>query len=813
MSRRTSVYLFRVVVRGLFLVMAVAVPALNAQVITTFDSGLEGWQVTGDNASAWEPATGNPGGCLAVNDLATGDMNYIIAPAAYHGDWSGMTAADSLSAEIYLNNTSGGSLVNPAYIFRIAGPGGAAHSLVGAAYLPAQGVWTAYQAYLDEANWVIESGTWTEILSAVNSVRITGEFVTGGEIVRLDNVQLSSTPGTVFIPCVYDDFNEAGTGDWSFLNTNSVSNPGSGGNKGGFIQIGDKSGISTAIAPAMFLGDWSSLDQSGYVAVDVRVLSRSGTGLGIIEFIRISGPGGSAYVTLDTSELPPSGLVWKTFRYPLDSSTWTVDSGTWVGLLANIANCIIMPEFFNSTETVGLDNFGRMADSCPAIDDTVGVYGVGIAGCGYLSLVGISSTAYNVRAGELYGLVRTGTGSGGGLYPVSGPGSGIRIQAYDTAAHLIFDREGNGFISEDYSGNIYRRAWTGGSTLWVSGFHSGDDDPYGMTFAPLGFNGTNVNEGDILVSDWGYNGADQIWAFSPDSAEGEQLVMGDPGNVDQFDLAADPDGEVYVCDELDSNNLYRLGPDGALSSLALSVPIGTLYSIVYDNVEEDIYVAGQDSKAVYRVDPDTGNVTLVAEGFASFSPCCLEIDPATRRLWVADAGYNRVYEFCLDGGVSVDMAVRLEGADRPADSGWQVPLFAGFFQPGADVLQDPALYYCHLTTNREGEYAVGQVPGVAAGTYDITAVSEHTLLNVRRNVVIAGASTAVDLGTLAEGNADDNHTIHLTDFGVLAGAWQASAGEAGYDSRADFDRNGEVNFSDLYLLCTNWLRSAPLEVP
>jgi len=798
---------------GIFWVLAAGVQGLNGQVATTFDAGLEGWQVTGDNASAWESATGNPGGCLAVNDLATGDMNYIIAPPTYHGDWSGMTAADSISAEIYLNNTSGGTVVNPAYIFRIAGPGGAAHTLVGAAYLPGQGVWTLYRAYLDESNWVIESGTWSEILSAVNSVRITGEFITGDEIVRLDNVQLSSAPGTVFIPCGYDDFNEAGTGDWSFLHTGGVSNPESGGNGGGFLRISDATGISTAIAPAKFLGDWSSLDQSGFVTVDVRVLSRSGTGLGINEFMRISGPGGSAYVTFDTSELPPSNLVWKTFRYPLDTATWTVDSGTWDGLLANVTECLIMPEFFSSTETVGLDNFGRMADGCPAIDDTVGVYEAGITGCGYISLVGISTTAYNVRAGELYGLVRAGTGSGGGLYPVTGPGSGVRIQAYDTPAHLIFDRKGNAFISFDYGGTIYRRGWDGSSSLWVSGFHSGDDDPYGMAFAPLGFNGAAVSEGDILVADCGYNGPDEIWSFSPDSAEGERLVMPDPGNIDFYDLAADPEGGVYVCDTLNSSNLYRLGADGTRAALVLSVPISSIYSIVYDSVAEYIYVAGQGSKAVYGVNPDTGEVALVADGFASFHYCCLEIDPATRRLWVADAGYNRVYEFCLAGGVSVDVAVKLEGADRPADSGWQVPLFAGFFQPGADVLQDPALYYCHLTTNREGEYAVGQVPGVAAGTYDITAVSEHTLLNVRRNVAIGGASTAVDLGTLAEGNADDNQNIHLTDFGILAGAWQTSSGEAGYDRRADFDRNGEVNFSDLYLLCTNWLLAAPMVVP
>ena len=85
----------------------ICVTAIHAQVTSTFDADLEGWQVTGDNSAAWEGTTGHPGGCLSVNDWAIGDMNYIISPPKYHGDWSSMTASDSISAEIYFQNTSG----------------------------------------------------------------------------------------------------------------------------------------------------------------------------------------------------------------------------------------------------------------------------------------------------------------------------------------------------------------------------------------------------------------------------------------------------------------------------------------------------------------------------------------------------------------------------------------------------------------------------------------------------------------------------------------------------------------------------------
>lgn len=798
---------------GLMVMLLFAGSLICAQVESTFDTNVDGWLVTGDNSAAWESTAGNPGGCLSVNDHATGGMNYIVAPSKFHGDWSAMTAADSISAQIYYQHLGGGYQVYPAYIFRIAGPGGAAYTMVGTTYHPTEGVWTTYTAYLNPADWVIETGEWNSILDNINSVRITGEFYNGDEIVRLDNVFLSSTPTKVFIPCVYDNFNTAGTGDWSFMGTGGASNPGSGGNRAGYVSITDKSGdTSIALAPAKYLGDWSSLNGIGIVTVDLRIISRSDTVAGISEFIRISGPGGSAFVTIDPAEFPESGLVWKTFAYPIDPSRWIVDSGTWLGLLQDVTECRITTEFYANTETIGLDNFGRMASGCSPIDDTVQVRDPAVENCRYHSMVNVSTVAHNPRDNELYGLVRETAGSGGGLYPINGPGRGIRIQSYDRPAHLIFDRNGNAFVSEDYSGNVYRKEFDGPSSLWVSGWHSGDDDPYGMAFAPIGFNGLLVRQGDILVTDRGASGPDQIWSFSPQSAENEQLVMPDPGEVDFWDLAVDPDGRVYLCDGLDPDHLFTLHLDGTLTSLALSAPISDLQSIVYDSVQEQIYVAGGNLKTIYRIDPISGTVTLVADGFAGLSPCCLEIDPPNRRLWVADNGYNRVYEFCLDGGVPVSVSADLQGSSRPVPDGWQIPVFIGFYLPGADVLQDPAVYYCRSMTGKVANSAVAQVPGIAPGTYDIAVSGEHTLVNLKRAVIVAEPTAEVVMGTLREGNANRDHRIDLADFAVLALSWLRVETAANFDETSDFDRNTVIDLDDVVLLITNWLNSSPIEI-
>ncbi len=626
----------------------VAAP-VGAQITTTFDTDLEGWMVTGDNGFVWH-AEGNPPGSLDVNDYATGARNYAVAPSSYHGDWSGFTVSDTLSVDIYYYHTAGGYESGGSYMFRISGPGGSAWAIDPVAQYPPEYVWTNYQVAIDSAEWNVTEGTWAALLDNVTSLRVNAEFWNGDEEVFVDNVVLTSSPQAIFYTCAQSVFNTGDTEDWTFQGTGGASNPGSAGNGGGYCKITEKGGQNSyGLAPSMFLGDWSSFDGSGYVTIDIRIISHSGTNNGAPEFIRLSGNGGVAHVSLDASELPADRRIWKTFSYPIDSSAWTLDSGTWAGLIANVEEIRIDLEFYDSTESIGFDNFGRGLHTCPRIDCAIEAQAPDVSFCSYRSFVGAYGVALNPMDERLYGIVRASTGSGGGLYIVTGPDPGIRLQAYDRPAHLIFDTDGDAFVSEDYAGEVNRLEWGGTSSIWVNTFHSGDDDPFGMTFAPPGFNGTSVSEGDIIVTDRGSGGADEIWAFSPDVAGGELRIMPDPGSVDIFDLASAQSGEVYLCDDFDSNELFLLGPEGGLTPLPLSESIGSIASIVYDNVDNQIYVAGRATESIYRVDPSTGNVTLIADGFADLSVACLEIDEGNRRLWAVDNSYNRAYYLCLDG--------------------------------------------------------------------------------------------------------------------------------------------------------------------
>jgi hypothetical protein len=161
----------------------------------------------------------------------------------------------------------------------------------------------------------------------------------------------------------------------------------------------------------------------------------------------------------------------------------------------------------------------------------------------------------------------------------------------------------------------------------------------------------------------------------------------------------------------------------------------------------------------------------------------------------------------------VSISVVLQGDGRP-DAGWAVPLTVKFFTQGADLLNNSSIYASAVTTRRSenGSAAVCEVTGIAPGTYDITVIGESTLMNTIRGVVISAPKTSVYLGTLLEGDVNNDSIINLDDYAILSKYWLAFDSEVDHDIRADFDRNGLVNAADLYLLATNWLRISPVEI-
>ena len=103
--------------------------------------------------------------------------------------------------------------------------------------------------------------------------------------------------------------------------------------------------------------------------------------------------------------------------------------------------------------------------------------------------------------------------------------------------------------------------------------------------------------------------------------------------------------------------------------------------------------------------------------------------------------------------------------------------------------------------------------------YDIAISAQRngglkdTLVNLRDDIPPEELA-AVDMGTLPEGNvvddlppgAEPTSIINALDASVLA----AAISKQSFDSRVDFDRDGDVDVDDLKLLEANYLKASPV---
>ena len=328
-----------------------------AQVFSDFEGGTtDGWYVEGDNNYYWEATYGNPGGCLRVDDDATGNMNRAFAPLKFLGNWSAATSSDTLRADIFLHPVAT-AYVSGNFVFRISGPGGQATAIYSPTPAPPFDTWHTYKVSLAQTDWQLNSGTWSGLLQNVTTLIVTAEYISGDEFDRLDNIQLSFTPLLQPVtPVVCSGFEEVGFDGWYFEGTGAVSNQSTGGNPGRYINIANGAATGYAFAPTKFLGVWTGLDNHAAEIVFDLKITTSGALLLNDALLQISGPGGVARLAM-TSGLQDAFGQWHTFAFPVESSAWTMVSGTWGQLLEQVSELRLCVEFSSSTETVGLDDF------------------------------------------------------------------------------------------------------------------------------------------------------------------------------------------------------------------------------------------------------------------------------------------------------------------------------------------------------------------------------------------------------------------------------------------------------------------------
>lgn len=625
---------------------ALLATTITGQVTSTFSTDSEGWRVIGDNRSAWSGTFGNPLGSYNIDDLVTGEHNYALAPRQYLGDWSSFTPADTLAVDIYFRNSSGGSRSANTYVFRLAGPGGAAKTIYVVNNYPISGSWNHYSTTLDPNLWVLERGTWAALMSSVTSLRISVEYVNGDEVVYMDNVRLSRTPRPVLSRDLTSTF-DADLDDWSFRGTGGANYQAGTGNSGGCARIVvPTTPGAVARAPAGYVGDWSRLDGVGRLGLDLRIGTSTGAVPTNLPLVRLISSAGIAEFMIRASDLPLGPRTWKRFTLPLRANAWTLRSGIWAAILADVDECEVPLDVAAGGAVVLLDNFQRAFDTEPAPDEPVRIHVSDVGNGGWIGMVGVASVAHDPLGGGLYGVVDAEANSGGGLWQVPGP----VVRNVERMTSAIFDGDGSAFLSRSVAGEIVKRTAAGTVSTWVAGFTSGaDDDPNGAAFAPVGFVGPNVRPGDLLVADPGVTSPNGIWVFSRHVPEGERLLYMPPTNMDINDLAAFADGRVFAVDALDGSRILQVFANGTVTSIPIAPSLVTPSAIVADDVTGRLYVCDATSHTVHRVDPSSGQSTLVASGFRGIHGVApaLELDMRARLLYVADAAGNRVQRLTL----------------------------------------------------------------------------------------------------------------------------------------------------------------------
>lgn len=140
-----------------------------------------------------------------------------------------------------------------------------------------------------------------------------------------------------------------------------------GGNPGGFAKFTDLAGgRGLAIAPVKFLGDWSNLNNNAILSFDHKVIDFGQNIDGLPFRVNISGVGGAAYWSSNTA---PSAN-WQTLNATIAEANWTVTSGTWATLLADVSYMAIAIEGIDNTQgnldIDGMDNVRIRAIPEPA---------------------------------------------------------------------------------------------------------------------------------------------------------------------------------------------------------------------------------------------------------------------------------------------------------------------------------------------------------------------------------------------------------------------------------------------------------------
>ncbi len=178
----------------LFFVSALSWPVCsNADLVSTFDSGDEGWTTEGTAFQGihYDSEDGNPPGSVyGIDNANQSGWWYFHSPSSWNGDWS-QYKGGTLSFDLKFR--SGTDIPSPDnYIVWIEGTSG--ELTWGMDSDPPNTTWTHYQITLSHETFDVTEEYFNGVMSNVVGLKIRGEYRTGADQEGLDNVRVSAVP-------------------------------------------------------------------------------------------------------------------------------------------------------------------------------------------------------------------------------------------------------------------------------------------------------------------------------------------------------------------------------------------------------------------------------------------------------------------------------------------------------------------------------------------------------------------------------------------------------------------------------------------